>query len=92
MKKVITILLIILTLTGCGTSAENTLKSENKEPVNASRFVTVEDMWTWAVVADRETGVMYTVSKGTYNMGTFTLLVDREGKPLIWEGEADVQK
>lgn len=87
MKKATAILLIMLMLTGCGTSAENTLKSENKEPVNVSRFVTVEDMWSWRVVADRETGVMYAVSMGTYNIGTFTLLVDREGKPLIWEGE-----
>ena len=90
MKKVITILLIILILTGCGTSSEGELlKGESKEPTDVSRFMTVEDTWSgvWRVVVDRETGVMYAVSMGSYNMGTFTLLVDREGKPLIWEGE-----
>lgn len=36
-------------------------------------------------MADKETGVMYAVSNGGYNSGTFTLLVDENGKPLIWE-------
>lgn len=29
---------------------------------------------------------MYAVSHDTNNNGTFTLLVDKDGKPLIWEG------
>ena len=85
MKRLITILLIVLMLTGCGTSADNSFKNGSKESVDASRFVTVEDTWSWIIVVDRETGVMYAVSQGCYNMGTFTLLVDRDGKPLIWE-------
>ena len=30
---------------------------------------------------------MYAVSLGYYNCGTFTLLVDADGKPLIYKGE-----
>lgn len=73
--------LIILLATGCA-------KVENKneqEPVDVSRFVRVEYTAVWEIVADRETGVMYAVSRGMYNQGTFTLLVDADGKPLIWD-------
>lgn len=82
MKKVIAILLILLMLVGCGktTSAE----SESGE---GKRFVTIEKELLYFVVADRETGVMYAVSHGSYNCGTFTLLVDEDGNPLIWDGE-----
>ena len=80
------ILLIITALTitlvaGC-TKVEN--KTEQK-PVNVSMFERVEYTTVWEIVADRETGVMYAVSRGMYNQGTFTVLVDVDGKPLIWD-------
>ena len=83
MKKIIAIVLVLLMLTGCtGTEIAKELKV-------ASRFMTLESNGTWRVVVDRETKVLYTVSLGTYNMGTFTVLVDTEGKPLLWKGEFD---
>lgn len=82
MKKVIALLLILLMLVGCGKT-----KSAESEPGEDKRFVTLETRWTYLIVADRETGVMYAVSNGTYNCGTFTLLVDSDGNPLIWDGE-----
>lgn len=33
----------------------------------------------------RETKVMYAVSGGTYNRGNFTLLVNSDGSPMLWE-------
>lgn len=39
------------------------------------------------IVVDPATNVMYAVSDGTYNGGIFTLLVDANGKPRLWEGE-----
>lgn len=77
---IITVLTIILA-TGCA-------KVENKteqEPVDVSRFERVEITAVWEIVADRETGVMYAVSRGMHNQGTFTVLVDADGKPLIWD-------
>ena len=77
---IITVLTILLA-TGCA-------KVENKpeqEPVDVSRFERVEYTAVWEIVADRETGVMYAVSRGDYNQGTFTVLVDADGKPLIWD-------
>lgn len=82
MKRVIlTIMLAAVLATGC---AE--VESAQSEPVEVSRFMEVENSWNWRVVTDRETGVMYAVSNGSYNIGTFTLLVDADGKPLIWKG------
>ena len=59
-------------------------KAEN--PSADSRFVSVERTATWRIVYDKNTKVMYAVSCGYYNCGTFTLLVDAEGNPLLWSG------
>ncbi len=50
-----------------------------------SRFIEIERAIGWKIVADKETGVMYAVSDGGYSHGIFTLLVDENGKPMIWE-------
>ena len=82
----IMILISMVTLSGC----TPTKVSHDKKPVDVSRFQVIEMTSSWRIVADRETKVMYAVSNGGYNMGTFTLLVDADGKPLLWEGgEAD---
>lgn len=82
MKKVIALLLILLMLAGCGFSARAESKSGNNK-----RFVIIETGQTYTIVVDRKTWVMYAVSDGAYNHGTFTLLVDKDGSPLIWDGE-----
>lgn len=83
MKRIIAAILTMLLVVGC---AKVEKAQEIEKRVNVSRFVQVESAVTWQVVADRETGVMYAVSAGTYNLGTFTLLVDADGKPLLWKG------
>ncbi len=82
MKRIIAIVLILLMLAGCAK-----VESVSKDPVDVSRFMMVEENNVWRIVVDRETKVMYAVSLGGYNCGTFTLLVDADGKPLLWEGE-----
>lgn len=84
MKRIGIILLTALLLFGC--TSGSTDEKQKSGPLDASRFMQVEAQWDWVVVADRETGVMYAVSAGSYNKGTFTLLVDADGKPLIYEG------
>lgn len=80
-------LLSCLILAGCGSAA----KTEGAaEPINATRFEKVGGAsYLYDIYADRETGVMYAVSRGTYNQGNFTVLVDADGKPLLWKGEKD---
>ena len=50
-----------------------------------SRFITIENNFLFCIVVDRVTGVMYAVSNGNSNAGTFTPLVNADGKPLIYE-------
>lgn len=83
MKKILMALIVaVMLLSGCA-------KVENAEPTNVSRFKLLESSGSWYVVVDRDTGVMYAVSGGIYNQGIFTVLVDADGKPLIWEGTTE---
>lgn len=86
MKKLLmtAIICALLAVSGCG---ETTI--EDTQPVDVSRFVVIEGVAQWWVVADRETKVMYAVSRGGSNVGTFTLLVDADGNPLLWRGDAE---
>lgn len=86
MKRIIAAILAMLLVVGC---AKVEKAQEIEKQVDVSRFVRVENAAIWEVVADRETGVMYAVSTGVHNLGTFTLLVDANGKPLLWKGDAD---
>ena len=82
-QMAIAMIIMLLLAVGCA----KVEKVERKpEPINKSRFMEVEHTGAWRIVADRETGVMYAVSLGTYNIGTFTLLVDADGKPMIYKG------
>lgn len=81
-KRICLIMFLMVALSGCTPTKE----SHDKEPVDVSRFQLIEKTCVWRIVADRETKVMYAVSNGGYNTGTFTLLVDADGKPLLWEG------
>ena len=62
---------------------------EKAEASDNSRFMKIEGSFEWSIYADRETGVMYAVSNGMHNHGTFTLLVDANGDPLIYEGNEE---
>ena len=50
-----------------------------------SRFFTLEYDFQYCIKVDRDTGVMYAVSNGNNNAGTFTPLINADGKPLIYK-------
>ena len=81
MKKIIALMIVVLAvaLTGCSEVEEKTS--------DKSEFVIVEGTSSWYIVYHKKTKVMYAVSQGAYNGGTFTLLVNADGTPMIWEGE-----
>lgn len=86
MKKIalmIVLVLLALCLAGCGAEVERQTQAQN---IIKSIFVIVEDTYDWKIVYDRETKVMYAVSDGTYNQGNFTVLVNADGTPKLWEG------
>lgn len=80
MKKIIALMIVVLAmaLTGCSEVEEKSAEKSN--------FVKVEDNYNWYIVYHKETKVMYAVSRGSYNCGTFTLLVNADGTPMLWEG------
>ena len=49
-------------------------------------FVEREEANRWIIVYHKETKVMYAVSYGSYNIGTFTLLVNADGTPMLYKG------
>ena len=54
---------------------------------NNDRFVKINSENKFYIVYDIKTKVEYAISNGYYNRGTLTLLVDAEGKPLLYTGE-----
>lgn len=86
MKRVICFLLALLLLvclTACG---EPDNGSDTPKPGVSTQFIVVESAGNWDVVYDSHTGVMYTISRGGYNQGTFTLLVNADGTPRVYSG------
>lgn len=88
MKKLVILLLVLgiaVGMTGCAshTVMNNSDIEGNEEQF--SMFVRVESAAHWDVVYDSETKVMYAVSASSYNYGNFTLLVNADGSPKLWE-------
>ncbi len=89
LKRIICALLCVIFaffLIGCGTVMER-VDEKPQQPV--SMFVVIEGggMDSYRVVYHRDTKVMYAVSCGTYNTGNFTVLVNPDGSPMLWNGD-----
>lgn len=85
MKRVFLICIACMILL-CGCSVAETEKAnENQESI--SMFIEVEQAMSWKIVYHKDTKVMYAVSDRVYNHGTFTLLVNADGTPMLYEGD-----
>lgn len=85
MKQMICILLCITILFLCGCGIQNGEKSEKQ----TSMFVVADEgsvFGSYLIVYHRDTKVMYAVSAGINNSGCFTVLLNPDGSPMIWEG------
>lgn len=85
-KKVIALVIslgLLITLVGCD---YDIAQAENFHYGN-SMFITIERAEDWNIVYHNKTKVMYAVSKDAYNCGNFALLVDADGKPMLYKGE-----
>ena len=75
---------IVLTFAGCAS-----IKAEAKEvddTDDGNTFILVDADYHCWVVYHKDTKVMYAVSRAPNNIGTYTLLVNADGTPMIWEG------
>ena len=89
MKKIIAIFVLIACIGLISCSNQTVMKQEDIDSNSnsiTSMFVEVEHCALWKVVYHRDTKVMYAVSDGDYNHGTFTLLVNADGSPMVYGG------
>lgn len=85
-KKVIALVIslgLLITLVGC----DDDILQEESCYYESSMFITVERARNWNIVYHNKTKVMYVVSNSAYNYGNFVLLVDADGKPMLYKGE-----
>lgn len=68
-------------------NARSYISGESTAEDTESMFVYIQECGSYDVVYQKETKVMYVISSGSYNHGTFTLLVNADGSPMIYEGE-----
>ena len=71
---VIMIIVSVFALSGCTETVGN----------EQTRFIHLSYEGIFSIYYDSKTKVMYAVSEGYYNRGNVTVLVDAEGKPLLY--------
>lgn len=85
MKRIILICIACMFLL-CGCFETTEIEQANEKQENISMFEEIEEAMTWKVVYHKETKVMYSVSNGSRNRGTFTMLVNADGTPMLYKG------
>lgn len=75
----IALVVVVLFFVGC----DNT---NNSAKADDSIFVTVSCKDPYQIVYDKETKVMYAISNGCNNSGSFTMLVNADGTPKLYKG------
>ena len=86
MKRLVIMILCMFLLTGCGN------RTDSQDSQEANMFVCIQAAdfeHDYDIVYQRDTKVMYAVSQGYYNCGIFTLLVNPDGTPMLYEADEE---
>lgn len=88
-KKILVIMLTVgvcLGMIGCSPDhSVERLSSDSKETTASSMFVEVEyDDLNGVVCYQKDTKVMYWVSRGRYTYGNITVLLNPDGSPMVY--------
>ena len=81
------LILFVACICGCQQITENTATKTNYINPNDYRMVYIGQPIYGYIVYDSQTNVEYWLSRDPYNIGSLTLLVDAEGKPLIYKAD-----
>ena len=77
------IMSIVLMFAGCASIRAEAKEVDDVDDGNT--FILVDaDYYCW-IVYHKDTKVMYAVSRSPNNIGTYTLLVNADGTPMIWK-------
>ena len=87
MKTRIKLLMFCLLLSSLLIGCDTTKTADNNSEPIPSTFITIEQNLDYWVVYHNKTKVMYTMTIGVYNHGNFTLLVNPDGTPMVYEEE-----
>ncbi len=92
------VLMFILVCCSEETTIEQKSKSEETSTTETSShsyvspnsmFVFIEEGSNWRVAYHRDTKVMYVISDGAYTTGVFTVLVNPDGTPMLYDENSD---
>lgn len=86
MKRLLVMILFMLLLTGC---CVRTNSQTNSQEENMFVYIQIADAYhPYDIVYHRDTKVIYVISH-VYATGTFTLLVNPDGSPMLYKGESE---
>lgn len=84
MKKIlVAAILCVLLVTGCNIKKPDRYEDESKN--DSSMFVIIEETLHYQILYNKKTKVMYAMSCSYYNYGNFTVLVNSDGTPMLWD-------
>lgn len=89
MKKLVIMILCMVLLTGCGNRADSQEQDTKTQESNMFVYIQPTVLDDYYVVYHKDTKVMYAVSAGYYNRGNFTLLVNPDGTPMLYEADEE---
>ena len=86
-------LLLSISLMGCsGVNGEYLEPTSKSTMIGEQEFLIIEghseEIGDYYIYVDKETRVQYLCSIGSYNSG-FVVLIDADGKPILYEGTID---
>ena len=84
MKRLLAVL-IAIALCACLLVGCTEYPRPKEEISRESSFIIVEYGASYYIVYHKDTRVMYTLSAGGYNCGSFCLLMNADGTPMVWE-------
>ena len=85
MKKTFVVFVMIVAMAFGLIGCHDDTQPRELASADGSSFLMVEDGVSYDIVYHKETKVMYTVSDDQYNRGSFTVMVNADGTPMIYK-------
>ena len=76
---------MVLSFTSCGTQMQTEEEVSKNNGMKYSMFIELEVGSSYKIVYHKDTKVMYAISTGCYNAGTFTVMLNADGTPMVYE-------